>query len=80
MFYFNTELRVTYFPHASPAEGMDHCYDCSAEIFVLCQYLNSRGLTEPVSQQEAGTAWLRRVFLVNRFYSFFWPLRCLHTG
>lgn len=43
MFYFNTELRVNWFPHASSAEGMDHCYDCSAELYVLCEYLKKRG-------------------------------------
>jgi hypothetical protein len=45
MFYFNTELRGNWFPHDSSAEGMDHCYDCSAEIFILCEYLKKRGLT-----------------------------------
>lgn len=48
MFYFNTELRVSYFPHRSRAEGMDHCYDCSAEVYILTEYLRRKGLSEEV--------------------------------
>eukprot|EP00952_Eustigmatos_sp_NYUAD-ZCMA_P006140 26501-Eustigmatos_ZCMA.PRE.1 len=39
MFHFNTVTRVTHFEHDQHAEGYDHCYDCTAEAFVLKQYL-----------------------------------------
>ncbi|EFC42062.1 predicted protein [Naegleria gruberi] len=39
MFYFNTRTRVHYYPHNVQVEGMDHCYDCRSEVFILEQYL-----------------------------------------
>jgi hypothetical protein len=39
MFYFNTRTRVTYFPHNVQSHDICHCYDCSAEIYILKQYL-----------------------------------------
>jgi len=39
MYHFNTVTRTTWFPHDVKAEGLDHCYDCSVEIWVLGQYL-----------------------------------------
>jgi len=39
MFHYNTITRTTYFPHHLRGEGLDHCYDCCAEIFVLKEYL-----------------------------------------
>ncbi len=34
MFHFNTETRTTYWPHDVKADGIDHCYDCAAEICI----------------------------------------------
>ena len=41
MSYFNQETRVSYYEHGMklPIEGLDHCYDCAAEIVVLEQYV-----------------------------------------
>jgi cap2 methyltransferase len=39
MFYFNTKTRVAYYEHDVEGEGLDHCYDCMSEIFVLKTYL-----------------------------------------
>jgi cap2 methyltransferase len=41
MFYFNTSTRVARYQHniECSVEGIDHCYDCSAEIFILTEYL-----------------------------------------
>jgi len=41
MFYFNTEYRVARFLHNVEGEGICHCYDCSAEIYILFHYLKS---------------------------------------
>lgn len=38
-FYFNRVTRVQYYEHPVMAEGMDHCYDCASEDFVLQEYL-----------------------------------------
>jgi len=38
MFFFNTVTRVTLFDHKVNGEGIDHCYDCSAEVHVLNQF------------------------------------------
>lgn len=42
MAYFQSELRTTYYEHDledSNDDGLDHCYDCRCEIFILSQYL-----------------------------------------
>jgi len=39
MFYFNTVTRVQYYEHNVKLAGLDHCYDCAAEIFILRNYL-----------------------------------------
>jgi len=42
MAYFNNVKRVKYYKydtHDMPIEGLDHCYDCRAEIFIIQQYL-----------------------------------------
>jgi cap2 methyltransferase len=43
MMYFNNVTRIMYYKHNMDdidTEGLDHCYDCRAEIFILQQYLN----------------------------------------
>lgn len=57
MFYFNTEFRTSYFPHKfSNQHGLDHCFDCRSEIFILKQYLkkvkNLTHLTEEELDQK----------------------------
>jgi hypothetical protein len=42
MAYFNNVKRVKYYKydtHDMSIEGLDHCYDCRAEIFIIQQYL-----------------------------------------
>src|SRR5690606_38507126 len=42
MFYFNTVTRVMYYKHdigREEGEGLDHCYDCMSEIFILQKYI-----------------------------------------
>jgi hypothetical protein len=39
MYYFNTITRCQYFPHNIIAPGIDHCYDCSSEIYIIKNYL-----------------------------------------
>ncbi len=44
MFYFNTRGRVARYRHAvdttpESAEGLDYCYDCAAEIYILALFL-----------------------------------------
>jgi DNA-directed RNA polymerase subunit A' len=42
MFYFNTVMRPSLFPHNIVADGFDNCYDCSAEISIWHDYLVAR--------------------------------------
>ena len=46
MFYFNTVTRVARYSHTMPVGragyGLDYCYDCSAEVDILLQYLCTR--------------------------------------
>jgi cap2 methyltransferase len=44
MFYFNTTDRVALYPHPveNPTQGLDHCYDCTAEVYILWKYLVNR--------------------------------------
>lgn len=47
MFHHNTITRTTYFEHDIEAEGIDHCYDCSSEIWILSNYLQKiSGVTD----------------------------------
>jgi hypothetical protein len=41
MFAFNTAVRVGLYPHPVRAAGLDHCYDCAAEVGVLRAYRRS---------------------------------------
>jgi len=40
MFCFNTVSRVKWYPHKVQGEGIDHCFDCASEIFVLKQFID----------------------------------------
>ena len=37
--YFNTVTRVSLHEHGVTAEGLDGCYDCTAEVYILERYL-----------------------------------------
>src|SRR3990167_6003934 len=44
LFYFNTVTRISLFDHPiNTVEGLDHCYDCSAEVHVISEYLSTVG-------------------------------------
>jgi hypothetical protein len=43
MYYFNTVTRVTYYDHQVEGDGIDHCFDCRSEIYVLQNYLIKSG-------------------------------------
>eukprot|EP00808_Paulinella_micropora_P002844 g33204.t1 len=48
MFYFNVTQRGRYYPHGVSFDdggGLDHCYDCTAEIYILTEYLKQRSNT-----------------------------------
>ncbi len=42
MFYWNTRTRVDGYIHDVISPGLDHCYDCAAEAYILERYLNWR--------------------------------------
>uniref|UniRef100_A0A7S3D3R6 Cap-specific mRNA (nucleoside-2'-O-)-methyltransferase n=1 Tax=Palpitomonas bilix TaxID=652834 RepID=A0A7S3D3R6_9EUKA len=39
MFFFNNVARTEYFEHDVESDGLCHCYDCTAEVVVLRQYV-----------------------------------------
>lgn len=39
LFHHNTITRVTHYPHNVEAPGLDHCFDCAFEVFIIRQYL-----------------------------------------
>jgi cap2 methyltransferase len=41
MFFFNTVTRVALYPHSVSGCGLDHCYDCAAEIAIFRAYLRA---------------------------------------
>jgi cap2 methyltransferase len=47
MFYFNTVTRHSLYPHSMAGEGLDHCYDCRAEIEILSNYLTHFSFSKP---------------------------------
>lgn len=42
MMFFNNVTRHSLYRHDVVGEGLDHCYDCTAEIFILNEYLRMR--------------------------------------
>jgi hypothetical protein len=42
-FYFNRIARPSLYSHWVEAEGIDHCYDCRAEVDILYKYLDAFG-------------------------------------
>jgi len=42
MMFFNNVTRHSLYRHEVIGEGLDHCYDCTAEIFILNAYLSMR--------------------------------------
>lgn len=47
MFHFNTVTRHSLYPHQISGEGLDHCYDCRAEIEILTNYLTEFTFPSP---------------------------------
>ncbi len=46
-FHYQTETRTTYHDHNVHGDGLDHCYDCMSEIFILSNYLRTiKGITD----------------------------------
>lgn len=43
MFYFNTRTRISLYHHNVRGEGLDHCYDCRAEIQILHDFITNFG-------------------------------------
>jgi hypothetical protein len=39
LFFFNTTTRVALYEHSVRGQGIDHCYDCRAEIDILDKFL-----------------------------------------
>jgi hypothetical protein len=71
MFHFNTVTRTTYYPHSLQGEGLDHCYDCNAELFILRNYLQKiKGIEDPEELDKQvvkmSAAISRRISLTGR--------------
>jgi hypothetical protein len=62
MFHFNTVTRTTYFDHAVTGEGLDHCFDCASEIFILDQYLQRiRGVVDTAQRNREIASMSRQI-------------------
>ena len=50
-YYFQNVTRVMLYEHdmdSVPNEGLDHCYDCRAEIYIIQEYLKKvRSIKDP---------------------------------
>jgi hypothetical protein len=49
-FYFNRIARPSLYSHWVEAEGLDHCYDCTAEIHILKAYIMMYNPSIPPSE------------------------------
>jgi cap2 methyltransferase len=48
MFFFNTAARASIYHHSvTGVPGLDHCYDCTAEVRILGQYIEQQQGTAP---------------------------------
>jgi hypothetical protein len=45
MSYFNKVVRTALYPHGVRGCGLDHCYDCTAEVNILRDYLGSADIS-----------------------------------
>lgn len=62
MFNFNTCTRETWYEHnVKDGEGLDHCFDCASEIFVLVNYLRSRRV--PVAESASSSSASSGIFV-----------------
>eukprot|EP01111_Echinosteliopsis_oligospora_P018771 TRINITY_DN8796_c0_g1_i1.p1 TRINITY_DN8796_c0_g1~~TRINITY_DN8796_c0_g1_i1.p1 ORF type:complete len:166 (-),score=24.40 TRINITY_DN8796_c0_g1_i1:114-611(-) len=60
MFHFNTVTRTIYWPHNVVGQGLNHCYYCAAEIYILQNYLRKiKNTPEELINEE--TAALSRI-------------------
>ena len=49
MFHFNTVTRPALYPHTVRACGLDHCYDCRAEVEILRKFMGPAATDRAVS-------------------------------
>ncbi len=62
MFYFNTVTRPALYQHDVQGEGIDHCYDCRAEVHILSSYLAKyRGVPSTGVSKYRGVPWINGV-------------------
>ena len=55
---FHGHTRTTWYPHGVHGEGLDHCYDCAAEVWVWRQYIAAHGTAEQQQQRDEAVASL----------------------
>jgi len=60
MFFFNTTLRPALYPHDVSGVGIDHCYDCRAEVHILSQYIAQRVQLRPGERLEERVSRMSR--------------------
>ncbi len=59
LFNFHNDKRIRYYQHNMDEiknEGLDHCYDCRAEIFILQEYLKKSNKVKTEKELKSGTA------------------------
>jgi hypothetical protein len=63
MFYFNTVLRPSVYPNPVPnmSIGLDYCYDCTSEVYVLWKYLKFRGNFKKKKRPEQLSEMIRKM-------------------
>lgn len=77
MFHFNTVTRTTHFEQPFVGNGLDHCYDCAAEILILSQYIKQanengegQGQDQDQQKQDGQDDIEKRVFELSSEISF----------
>lgn len=60
MFHFNTVTRTSYFEHEVVGEGLDHCFDCASEIFILDNFLKEVRHVEDADKRAEAVAVLSK--------------------
>jgi cap2 methyltransferase len=54
MFFFNSVTRPSLFPHDVNGCGLDHCYDCRAEVHILQRFLgHTRNRSQAIARLSA---------------------------
>lgn len=67
LYFFNIVTRASWYPYPEEIQvpGMDHCFDCASEIYILKTYLEKFKFTDGVEESELNKAITAMAIEIN---------------